>query len=30
MVKESTGNVGDLGLIPRLVSSHGGGRSNPL
>ena len=30
MLKESTGNVGDLGLIPSLVSLHGGGHSNPL
>ena len=30
MVKESTGNVGDLGLIPRLGRTPGGGHDNPL
>ena len=28
--KESACNVGDLGLIPRLGSSPGGGHGNPL
>jgi len=28
--KESTCNEGDLGLIPRLGSSMGGGHGNPL
>ena len=28
--KESAGNVGDLGLIPGLGRSPGGGRGNPL
>ena len=28
--KESTCNVGDLGLIPRLGRSPGGGHGNPL
>ena len=28
--KESTFNTGDLGLIPRLGRSSGGGHSNPL
>ena len=28
--KESIGNAGDAGLIPRLGRSPGGGNSNPL
>ena len=28
--KDSACNVGDLGLIPRLERSHGGGNGNPL
>ena len=28
--KESTCNVGDLGLIPKLGRSSGGGHGNPL
>ena len=28
--KESTGNAGDLGSIPRLGRSPGGGHGNPL
>ena len=30
MVKESTCNAGDLGLIPRVGKSPGGGHGNPL
>jgi len=30
MGKESTCNVGDLGSIPELGRSHGGGHGNPL
>ena len=30
MVKESAGNAGDLGLIPGLGRSPGGGHDNPL